>query len=858
MNPRVFLRESGYPMALLTTYSFDPYFFERLVLPDLWAGGSNSVLVLVDQGELRSVLDSHLGNLRHLGRRYFLQPVEWRGAFHPKVFLRLGDEGGLAWVGSNNLTRGGWGGNSELGSAWKLDPDRLDGCGWLTDLLSYFDSVTAGLAKDLLYKALRLRWLEGIPAEGRHDVLISHGEPIGVQVERRWAGRRFTSLKVLTGSTDRDAGFLRWASETFGLEGVDICLTPACASFEAAALSGVEPKARIVPPPGQRMMHAKLYWFDGPDGPAALWGSANCSSSAWLIPGRNLEAMVVEDAPESSHYSDILQVFDQEEIDPSVVLISRPEAGTKGNQGNPPLRIVAASAEANGTVQVEVEPTIPPGGAVLLEVGGTRLSLEGADGKWSGNLNRAAEDAVATLVRVVVEGPGEQRLWSDVRWIDRLSELREVLTGTNFRATMGAMLRFDSHAGDQRLAHELGRIGMAILTDSSSYPDLSALTRRSSEKGKGRDEVRAPLDPEALLVSLQNPDLDSLVRPPNPTGDYGISGVFRALFAQMDDQNAETEVMKEEGEPHDPRPSGQSDTAEPQDAPVDVKVKASGMLQKHMELFLSKYEAPGFGSACTATQLAQATAYPIAVAVMGERRGWCTDEQRRSWVSRAVRALLTDDDSFRKREALLSSVGRRYADDDHSESFDRAIGDGQLWLALLVACHLLPDATAEDRLQQVTLFRDFISRRDLLGSADEARLIGLFGAHSAPDVIEAARSRAMRLGRALRDLERSLGRSYKQLLSVQSSVDLEYRAGELVWSPKGGWGITKEDQEGKNVVVYIAKGDDVRTFRAQGWFVNVSRLSKTSETPVELRAAVTAFLQILENVDMHTARDGTN
>ena len=604
-------------------------------------------------------------------------------------------------------------------------------------------------------------------------------------------------------------------------------------------------------------MHAKFYWFDGPDGPAALWGSANCSRSAWLIPGRNLEAMVVEDAPESSRYSDILQVFEQEGIDPSVVLISRPKPGSNGDQGDPPLRIVAASAEANGTVQVEVEPPIPPGAAVLLEVGGARLSLEGADGKWSGNLNRAAEDAVATLVRVVAEGPGLQKLWSDVRWIDRLSELREVLTGTDFRATMGAMLRFDSHAADQRLAQELGRIGMAILTDSSSYPDLSAITRRSSEKRKERAEGHAPLDPEALLVSLQNPDLDSLVRPLGPAGDYGISGVFRALFAQMDDQDAEGEVTEEESEPHDPRPSGQSGTAEPKDPPVDVNVKASGMLQKHMERFLSKYEALGFANACTATQLAQATAYPIAVAVMGERRGWCTDEQRRRWVSRTVRALLRDDDSFRKREALLSSVGRRYADEDHSESFGRAIGDGQLWLALLVACDLLPDATAEERLQQVTLFRDFISRLELLASADEGRLIGLFGTHSAPDVIEAARSRAMRLGRALRNLERSLGRSYKQLLNAQSSVDLKYQAGELVWSLGGGWGITKEDQEGKNVVVYIAKGDDVRTFRAQGWFVNVSQLAKTPGTPVGLRAAAGAFLQVLKNVDEDRVRHVT-
>ena len=95
MNPRDFLREPEYPIALLTTYSFDPYFFERFVLPDLWAGGSNRVLVLVDRGELRSALNLTLGDLRHLGRRYFLQPVEWPGAFHPKIFLRVGDDGGL-------------------------------------------------------------------------------------------------------------------------------------------------------------------------------------------------------------------------------------------------------------------------------------------------------------------------------------------------------------------------------------------------------------------------------------------------------------------------------------------------------------------------------------------------------------------------------------------------------------------------------------------------------------------------------------------------------------------------------------------------------------------------------------------
>ena len=591
---------------------------------------------------------------------------------------------------------------------------------------------------------------------------------------------------------------------------------------------------RIVPPLGQKLMHAKFYWFDGPDGPGALWGSANCSSSAWLIPKQNLEAMVVEDTPEPIHYSDILQVFEQEEVDPSVVLIPQPQAGPNSEQRNPPLSIVAASAEANGRVQVEVKPPIQPGAVVLLEIGSTRISLEGAGDQWAGDLINAADDSHSTTVRVVVQGPGAQELWSDVRWIDRLSELREVLSGTDFRATMGGMLRFESHAADQRLAHELGRIGMAILTDISSYPDVSAFTQHPSGTKKSKDERRPPLDPEALLVSLRDVGLDSIVWTRDTLGDHGISGVFRALFAQMDNDNVETRVKDELGEGSDPDPFGQSRTVVTKDPPVDVDVKTSEVLQKHMEHFLSRYEAREFATACTATQLAQATVYPIAVAVMGERRGWCTHKQRCSWVSCSVRALLKDD-RFHRREALLTSVGRRYADAGHTEAFNREIGDGRLWLALLVAWDLLPGATTEERLQQITLYREFVSRRELLESAEESRLIELFHAYSMPDGIKAACSRAMRLGRVMRDLDCSIGRSYEQLLSAQSAMELEHQAGELVWSPKAGWGITKENQREQKLKVYVEKGDVVRPFKAQGWFVNVSRLSEIPGVPAELR-----------------------
>lgn len=851
MNPRDFLREAEYPIALLTTYSFDPYFFERFVLPDVWAGGSNRVLVLVDQGALRSALDSHLGDLRHLGRRYFLQPVEWPGAFHPKIFLRAGDDGGLVWVGSNNLTRGGWGGNSELGSAWSLKGDGLAGSGWLPGLLTYLESVTTGLARELLSQTLSLPWLADIPGDGRPDILISRDEPIGVQLARSWAGRRFTSLKLLTGSTDSDAGFLRWASQTFGLEEIDICLTPESASFEVEALETLGPAVRIVPAREQKLMHAKFYWFDGPDGPAVSWGSANCSRSAWLIPGRNLEAMVIEDAPEPDQYSDILRLFEEEGSAPSDVLTARRFQTGRGAPEDPPLRIVAASAEATGTIHLRVEPAIPTGAVVNLEIGGARLPLEGANHEWAGDLGNAGEDANATMVCVVAELPGSGALRSDVRWIDRLSELRDVLTGTDFRRIMGGMARFDSRAADKRLPEELGRIGMAILTDRSSYPDIPIPTGPKEEE-EGKKPMPPPLDPEALLVSLGDSDRDSFVRPRGTVVGYGIGGVFRALFARMDDQHVGADVIEEPDEEPEQDPGVRPEPQGPEGPPVDVDAKASERLQRHMERFLNSYESAEFASTCTATQLAQATAYPIAVAAMGERRGWCTVAQRGGWVSRTARAFLKDD-RYHERDALVASVRRRYAAEQQGEVFERAIGDGQLWLVLLAAWNMLPGSTTEERLQRMTLFRDFVSRRELLGTAEEGRIADLFSAYFAGDLIEAARSRAMRLGRTLRDLERSLGEAHERLLRAQAAVKLEYKEGELVWSPRGGWGITKADQRDGKVSVYVAKGDDVRPFRAAGWFVNVSRLGETPGVPVKLVVGVGAFLEIFEEVDGRNA-----
>jgi hypothetical protein len=97
-------------LAIFTTYSFDPIFFEHVILralkrynPDL------NVVVLVDAEHYPKASDF----TSLTGVNYLLIPVPGT-VFHPKVFLFLSKKKGLAYIGSHNLTLSGFTHNLEL------------------------------------------------------------------------------------------------------------------------------------------------------------------------------------------------------------------------------------------------------------------------------------------------------------------------------------------------------------------------------------------------------------------------------------------------------------------------------------------------------------------------------------------------------------------------------------------------------------------------------------------------------------------------------------------------------------------------------------------------------------------------
>lgn len=236
-SAREFCREVGYPVAIIFTYSFDPLFFERIPLADFSIGGSRRILIAADAIQASEAISNAIGQIAHLGRRYILAETAGANLFHPKLIARLSDTGGRVWLGSGNTTSGGWGGNQELATSWSIGPEQQDKGSWLDEILEAVSTlVRSSTFTDQLGEIRHvIPWLSARPPliEPPPVLLGMPDKPLAPQLAARWLNRRFTELKICTGSTDESGAFLSWAHRTFGIERATICLSPAFASFRS-------------------------------------------------------------------------------------------------------------------------------------------------------------------------------------------------------------------------------------------------------------------------------------------------------------------------------------------------------------------------------------------------------------------------------------------------------------------------------------------------------------------------------------------------------------------------------------------------------------------------------------------------
>lgn len=811
ISAREFCQEPGYPVSIFLTYAFDPLFFERIPLDDLAVGGSRRILILGDAAEIGEAMKRCSGQIFHLGRRYTLAEAKSSNLFHPKLIARLSPESGKIWIGSGNLTYTGWGGNHELAAAWPIGPGAEDNGAWLSDILRSMGTVTGSESFRTQMETVRasIPWLNR-PVDGAapSPVLLGMpGRPLALQLARRWEGRRFTTLKMYTGSTDVDGSFLRWAHNTFGVKKATICLTPAFASFDAKQLAKLPLVVRFVERDPTRRVHAKLCWFSGPQGDAAVMGSANCSAAAWLAEhaNGNVELVTVYDAAERSAFAPILTDFDGEECMPKDVLTApvKPQE-LPDNAGGPTYRLTSLRLRASGrTIEALVEPVPDSEDTILifeLNRKAFRIAMKRSGTRYLGRLpeemSLGPEPVFATMQiesasAVVVTPP---------RWIDNERAIENAARDRNADPNHQLFAgRGFAGASEQRIVDAIYAISTSLLNFEA--PDLSGLPLEKKgpvERDAGADDEAkpaSPVDPSKLTYRLRDQAAKNEAHAPDKNDMHGVSlrGIMKLLFVSEDEP--EIDLSQERWSAEEPEeyeangePENDSENEPPPRLPPRSAAEALSALRQQIDHFLFELAKPSFAEACPAETFAQAVVFPILLGIKGNEEGWLPDDALASIASRVVQVMFAKPYGRDKPKGLFRRVQVRYAVEDKRAEFLKSVGDGAIY-TVLIAALAKPEAQSLGALvQQADAIFHVMDCPELLALSHPDQRSALMQNVIIRDAAFAINERAGALSEARKKLT-ELVREWDRVHPGRAGRSALQPAGSALWSAHG-WEVT--------------------------------------------------------------------
>ncbi len=359
-------------LAILSTFQFDPDFFERRILRCPSLVKARRVLVFMDATQWFKLL-SQDAPAKLLNRRYLVVPVRPpHGVFHPKLHLLITQQGGQVQCGSNNLTRSGCSSNLELLNAIHInldDPD--DEPVWLAQEAFGFFKQTCDDAEEHAGRIAR-EWLEELPTHAPwltasmppsadRKVMLAHTYE-GSLWERLAAildEIPLRKLLIISPFYDLDAGLLRRAHSRWPKCEIELVVQQQTTTLPVAPMKKLRSKVTLSElRNSSRRLHAKLVAWESSTGAGCLVGSANFTTAAF--DSRNVEACLLLTEP-----GDLLPtLFDKH-------LAKRPigfEDFTPGTEQEPTiddadstsLRLTSALLTTDGHLRVAYRHTLNP------------------------------------------------------------------------------------------------------------------------------------------------------------------------------------------------------------------------------------------------------------------------------------------------------------------------------------------------------------------------------------------------------------------------------------------------------------------------------------------------------------------
>jgi hypothetical protein len=413
-------------LALLSTYQFDPDFFERRLLlrcPAL--SKARRIAVFMDAGQWQEMLRQDVP-ARLLNRRYLVLPVRaFRGVFHPKLNLLMTERGGQVHCGSANLTRCGCSSNLELLNAVPFggEGDDEETVLLARETFEFFSRACADaegepgrICREWLEEAaVCFPWLKtpsGSEAVRRVRLLHTYDGSLWDRLAAVIDNASPTRLLVISPFHDKAGEMFKRVRGRWRNCHVEVLVQQKITALPLHALPGGGAGVSLAElDNSKRRLHAKLLAWEADGNTGCLVGSANFTAAAF--DARNVEAcLLLADAQER-----VEGLFDRElrkrplrfeDFEPG----SDEEEPEAGNGDSVRLTVISALLLPDGRLRVSYEARLdrkPESLRVALRTPGESLprAQEAVPNKESGTATvsfdpAALRDAQGTLLASLV------------------------------------------------------------------------------------------------------------------------------------------------------------------------------------------------------------------------------------------------------------------------------------------------------------------------------------------------------------------------------------------------------------------------------------------------------------------------
>jgi len=315
--------------VIILCHNIDFVFVQSMVLRALRRCGNPNLTIFADFHCATESFAQQSEVLDSIGVRYRVVPVKVESGyrFHPKAIFLSGSRKGTLFVGSGNMTYGGWRDNGEV---WAHYDSEEDGLGSFVAFREYVRAVVplVPLNKSLnaeveeAFDARTRKWLE--PNGGRSDLLgwISDQQSLIEQVAEQVPTSGLRSLTVCAPYYDHRAKALRDLMELFGPSNTQVFCQSGKCNLPKSAFSRIKDRVDLrsvelrKPESNKedrsRFLHAKFYAFESADDVVVVVGSANCSRAALKGTGRegNAELVTIHKLSRSRYKAEFLNDLD--------------------------------------------------------------------------------------------------------------------------------------------------------------------------------------------------------------------------------------------------------------------------------------------------------------------------------------------------------------------------------------------------------------------------------------------------------------------------------------------------------------------------------------------------------------------